>query len=56
MSVFEELFNCAMLEVVVTAMSVQFPDESVANEWLSDKVDRKLAGNSLQAFFGPSLT
>jgi hypothetical protein len=49
MSVFEELLNYAMLEVVVPAMSVQFPDESVANEWLSDKVDRKLAGNRLSS-------
>jgi hypothetical protein len=51
MSIFEELFNSAILEVVVPDTSVEFPDASVAaDEWLSrvnsQEVDRK------QAFFG----
>jgi len=50
MSVFEELFNSAILDVVVPDTSVQFPDQSVVDEWLSrvssQQVDRK------QAFFG----
>lgn len=55
MSVFEDLFNSAVLELVVPDTSVQFPDHSLDvalddNEWLSracnQDVDRK------QAFFG----
>jgi hypothetical protein len=49
-TVFEELFNSAILEVVVPDTTVQFPDQSAPDEWLetanSQKVDRK------QAFFG----
>jgi hypothetical protein len=53
MSVFEELFNLVILEVIVPDTSVQFPDQSVVDKWFSimngNKVDRK------QAFFGLSL-
>lgn len=53
MSVFEALFNSAILEVAVPDTSVEFPEQSGADEWLSqvrsDKVERK------QAFFGESL-
>jgi len=51
MSVFEELFNSAILDVLVPDTSVQFPHaDDDADEWLSrannPELDRK------QAFFG----
>lgn len=50
MSVFEELFESAILEVVVPDTSIEFPTQSDADEWLgrvqSEEVERK------QAFFG----
>ena len=50
MSVFEELFESTVLEVVVPDTSVDFPTQNEADEWLrrvqSEAVERK------QAFFG----
>lgn len=52
MSVFEELFESATLEVVVPDTSIEFPTQADADNWLtrvqSGEVERK------QAFFGES--